>query len=186
MDQKVVKVLEELKDFGAQQGGMWNIPPETGKFLNILIKISKAKSILEIGMSNGYSAIWIGAAAAEVGGKLTTLDNSMEKVGMAEENFKKAGIDDIITIVHGDAPGAIEKLPGPFDFVFMDVWNEDYVANFEAFFPKLAAGGLIVSDNAIGHSEGIEEYLELVRNHPQIQSALIPVGNGQEVSYKIS
>ena len=184
MDKKVLKFLEELRGFGANQGGMWNIPPETGNFLNIQVKASKAKSVLEIGMSNGYSTIWMAEAVKEVGGSVTTLENSSEKVRMAQENFKKVGLDEIITIVEGDAPGIIETLPGPFDFVFMDVWNEDYVANFQAFFPKLSVGGLIVADNAIGHSDGIEEYLQLVRGQSGLQSVLVPIGNGEEMTLR--
>jgi len=185
MDKRALEVLKELEDFGAGHGGMWNIPPEGGKFLNILAKSAGAKNILEIGTSNGYSAIWLGEAAKSVGGKVATVESSPDKVSMAKENFKRAGLDEVIAIVHGEAPAALGALPGPFDFVFIDVWNEDYVKNFRVFFPKLSAGGLIVADNAVRHSEGIEGYLQLVRNHPQLESILIPIGNGKEVSYKI-
>ena len=161
-----------------------SVPPETGKFLHILVQLARPKRILEIGMFHGYSTIWIGLAAQEIGATITTLELEAEKVAVAEANFARAGLSDTITVIQGDGKQTLASLAGPYDLVFLDAAKEDYAAYFDLIYPRLAPGGAIVADNAVSHGEDLTEYFDKVRNHPNCVSVLVPIGTGEEVTYK--
>ena len=137
MNESKKRLLHELEVFGRTHDGYYNISADTGQFFNILIRIAKSKNILEVGTSNGYSTIWLGEAARQNKGKVTTIEISEHKVKMAAENFKRAKLDKIIKIVHGDALEEIPKLQGNFDFLFLDAVKEDYINYFKLAYPKL-------------------------------------------------
>ena len=161
-----------------------SVPPETGKFLHILVQVAKPKRILEIGMFHGYSTLWIGLAARTVGATVTSLELEAEKIAVAEANFAKAGLADVITVIQGDGKQTLAALPGPYDLVFLDATKEDYAAYFDLIYPRLSPGGLIVADNAVSHGADMADYFAKARNHPNCVSVLLPVGTGEEVTYK--
>ncbi len=178
------RLLDELEHFGKTHEGYYNISADTGQFFNILISISKAKNVLEVGTSNGYSAIWLGEAAKHNKGKITTIEISEHKVKMAAENFKRANLSNI-KIVHGDALKEIPKLKGKFDFLFLDAVKEDYINYFKLAYPKLAKNAVIVADNAIMFERYMKDFLIYVRNHKNLRSVLVPIGSGVEFSLKL-
>ena len=161
-----------------------SVPPDTGKFLHVLVRMAKPKRILEIGMFHGYSTLWIGLAARSVGARITTLELEAEKVAVAQANFAKAGLADIITVIQGDGKQTLAGLSGPYDLVFLDAAKEDYAAYFDLIYPRLSPGGVIVADNAVSHGEYMADYFDKARNHPNCVSVLVPVGTGEEVTYK--
>ncbi len=161
-----------------------SVPPDTGRFLHVLVQVAKPKRILEIGMFHGYSTIWIGLAARAVGAHITTLELEAEKIAVAEANFAKAGLADIITVIQGDGKQTLASLAGPYDLVFLDAAKEDYSAYFDLIYPRLSPSGVIVADNAVSHGEYLEEYFSKVRSHPNCVSVLVPIGTGEEVTYK--
>ena len=113
--QNLISKLEETRK------QFWNLPHESANFINMLIKISKAKRVLEIGTSNGYSGIWISKALQETGGKLDTIEFYQKRIDLAVENFKKADVLDVITIHQGSALNIIDEFDdNTFDFVFID------------------------------------------------------------------
>lgn len=185
MKESVRRILNELEVFGNKHDGYYNIPPDTGKFFYILVKAAKARNILEVGTSNGYSTIWLGEAAHQNKGKVTTIEISEHKVKMAAENFRRAKLDKIIKIVHGDALKDIPKLKGKFDFLFLDAVKEDYIKYFKLAYPKLANNAIIVADNAIMFEKYMKEYLNYVRDHDEVKSVLVPIGSGVELSLKM-
>ena len=126
MNESTKRLLQELEIFGRTHDGYYNISADTGEFFYILVLISKAKNVLEVGTSNGYSTIWLGEAAKQNKGKITTIEISEHKVKMALDNFKRANLSNI-KIVHGNAIGEIQKLKGNFDFLFLDAVKEDYI-----------------------------------------------------------
>ncbi|RLI64370.1 MAG: O-methyltransferase, partial [Candidatus Gerdarchaeota archaeon] len=111
MKEEVIKLLKELEELDAEERKkgipielrMRNITPDVGLFLNILIKATKAKNILEIGTSNGYSTIWLGLAAKENNGQVVTLEVDPRKINMARANLERAGLSDVVLIIEGDA-----------------------------------------------------------------------------------
>lgn len=179
------RLLEELEVFGKKHNGYWNISADTGKFFDILVRISKAKSILEVGTSNGYSTIWLGEAAKQNNGKVTTIEIAENKVKMAAENFKRAKLGSTIKIVHGDALKEIPKLNDEFDFLFLDAIKENYVNYIKLAYPKLAKNAIIVADNAIMFGKYMKGYFDFVRNSKKFRSVLVPIGSGVEFSLKL-
>ncbi len=103
MNPPIQKLLNELEEFSQKNIGYYNIPAATGKFFYNLVLISKAKNILEVGTSNGYSTIWLAEAAKQNKGKVTTIEISESKAKMAKENFERAKLNNTIKIIQGDA-----------------------------------------------------------------------------------
>jgi len=185
MNESTKRLLNELEIFSQENRGFHNIPPDTGQFFYMLVLISKSKNILEVGTSNGYSTIWLGEAAQQNKGKVTTIEISEHKVSMARENFKRARLDKTIKIVHGDALNEISKLNEKFDFLFLDAIKEDYINYFKLAYPKLTKNAVIVADNAIMFEKYMKEYLNFVRNNKALKSVLVPIGSGVEFSLKL-
>lgn len=193
MKKELINLLIELEriDTEERQKGlpvsvrMRNITPDVGLFLNMMVKTSKAKTILEIGTSNAYSTIWLGLGAKENAGRIITLELDTRKIRLAKENLAIAGLTDTVQIIEGDAKESIKSLKIEFDFVFLDAEKEDYIEYFDLVFPKIKPGGIIIADNVVSHSEELKDYLEHVRSNPNTQSILIPVGRGEELTLKL-
>ena len=154
-------------------------------FLNLLIKEAKAMRILEIGSSYGYSTQWLAEAARAVGGKVTSLELKAAKAEYATAQLRKAGLAERVEFRIGDALDSLTGLPGPFDFVLIDLWKDLYVPVWDLLHGKLAPGALVVADNmthppsAQAHARA---YRERVRATAGMSSVLLPVGNGLELS----
>jgi len=163
-----------------------NVPPTDGKFLKIMAESIGAKRALEIGSSNGYSAIWIGSGLEQTGGHLWTIEIDPARAKECRENLKEAGLDKVVTSIEGDAFEVIPKLEGPFDFVFLDAWKEDYDEFFKIFFPKVKEGGVILAHNAILMARQMKDYLDIVKNHPELDTVIVSttLRDGFAVSYK--
>lgn len=166
-----------------RRGDMWNLSREAGQFVSILTKATGAKRILEIGCSNGYSAIWFSMGLPE-DGKIITLEIDPKRAEEARENWKRAGVSRKIQQMEGDANQIIPTLEGPFDLVLLDAKKEDYFPQFKMIYPKVKTGGIILADNVIGHAQHMQDYLQYVRNHPDLESVTLPLGDGMELTYK--
>ena len=196
MDAQVTRVLdeyhariarEEQLPFGAPGGGrddrLLPVGPETGQLINIIARSLKAPTILEIGTSYGYSAIWLGEAARASGGRVITLELQDYKSAHAHEKAVEAGLADHVDYRVGDALDLIERLETKVDFVLLDLWKDLYEPCFKALRPKLNPGAIIVADNMIyPGGEGIAQYARAVAQAPDFTSVLLPVGAGIEVS----
>lgn len=168
---------------------MLAVGPETGKLLNTLLRATGARNVLEIGGSMGYSTVWQAEAVEANGGKLTTLERVPSKVAILKERVAQAELGDTVRIIEGDATEIVARLEGPFDFVLVDAWKADYPAYFDAVFPKLRSGGLIVADNILRPAPpdaGIEKYVHKARSHPQARSQLLPIGSGLELTVRVA
>jgi len=193
MDDTLTALLDELARFGddndaretARPRRMLNITPDTGRLLWILIRQASARRILEVGTSNAYSTIWLADAARATGGRVTTLEANPAKVTMARENLARAGLLDLVEIVEGRAADTLARLPGPFDFVFLDADRPSYATYLELAVPRLVTGGLLVADNVVSHAAELVDYLARVKSHPALFSVTVPVGKGEEISYKL-
>jgi len=124
-----------------------NVPPQDGRLLRLLAHSMNAKHIVELGTSTGYSAIWMGLALKKTGGKLTTYEIDAGRAATARENFKKAGMADIITLVEGDAHEKVKSLKGSIDMIFLDADKEGYVDYLNKLLPLLRPGGLVIGHN---------------------------------------
>ena len=161
------------------------IGPTVGRFLHDLAIASRAKTILEIGTSYGYSSLWLADAARETGGKVISLDVHQGKQDHARKALEKAGLADHAEFRLGDARETIAALDGPFDFVLIDLWKSLYVPCFDLCFPKLAAGAFVAADNMHYPESTVAEalaYRRHVRTKPDLESVLLPLGSGIELS----
>ena len=152
---------------------------------NILIKEAKAKTILEIGTSHGYSTVWLAEAARATGGKVLTLDLHAGKQEYARNALCKAGLADLVEFKLGDARESISTLSGPIDFVLLDLWKDLYIPCFDLFYPLLSRGAIVVADNMLFPEfsrADAELYRQHVRAKADLQSMLLPVGSRIEVS----
>jgi len=157
----------------------------TGTLLNLLAKSLKARSILELGTSYGYSAVWLAEAARETGGKVITTDLVAEKSAYAKQKLASVGLAQYVDFRVGDVLDILRKLAGPFDLVLLDVWKDLYLSCFDLFAPKLSPGAIVVADNMIEPESArvhAEAYRKRVRDSGAFDSVLLPVGSGIEVS----
>jgi predicted O-methyltransferase YrrM len=141
--------------------------------------------VLEIGTSNALSTIWLADAVRQTGGSVITLERSPAKVEMARQNLAQAGVAEYVQIKEGDALASLNQLSGLFDLVFLDADRPQYLAYLEAIVPQLEKGGLLVTDNVVSHAAELAPFLARVESHPELFSVTLPVGNGEELSYKL-
>ena len=161
-----------------------NIAPENGQFLSILIRSIHAQNVLEIGTSNGYSAIWIAKALKETGGRLITLEFDATRAAEAEAHLQEAGLDDIVDVRIGNALDEIPKCDAIFDLVFLDAEKNEYRRYLELALPNIRPGGLIVADDTVTMRDEMPDYVEFVFKTPQLHSVDIPLDDGIILSYK--
>ena len=161
------------------------VGPATGQLMNILINEAKAQTILEIGTSHGYSTVWLAEAARATGGKVITLDVHACKQEYARSALGKAGLVSRVEFKLGDARESMAALAGPVDFVLLDLSKDLYIPCFDLVYPKLGLGAMVIADNMLFPEfsrKDAGEYGMHVRAKPDIQSVLLPVGSGIELS----
>ncbi len=162
---------------------VFNLLPETAKLVSILARSSRAKHVLEIGTSNGYSTIWLAASVAPAGGSVISIDRLPEKHKLARENLLHVGLLKSVDLRCGDATEIVTSLPGPFDFVFFDADRVDAHKHLSLLLPKLAFPAFVLSDNALSNSDELAAYLTMIEGLAQFQHVVIPIGKGLSVAY---
>jgi predicted O-methyltransferase YrrM len=185
-------IMAELTDRGSmlEQRDRFLLPVgrHTGTLLNILVRDSKATRVLEVGTSYGYSTMWLADAVRATGGRVTTLELHAEKAQHARAQLARASLDAFVDFRVGDARASITALPGPFDFVLIDLWKDLYIPCFDLIHPKLAPGAILVADNMtlpeVTRAEAAK-YRAHVRRFEDIDTVLLPVGSGIEISRKL-
>jgi predicted O-methyltransferase YrrM len=162
---------------------------EAGILLYLLTTGAQSRRILELGTSYGYSTVWLAAAARATGGKVLSLELRDFKIEHARQALTRAGLSTRVEFHQGDCLETLKSLPGPFDFVLLDVWKDLYLPCFELVHPKLAPGAIIAADNMLLPEivrPQAEAYRKRVRAAGDLDSVLIDVGNGIEISRKRS
>lgn len=174
-------IEDKLLELEKTQKNYWNIARETANFLNILIKTADSKNALEIGTSNGYSAIWLALALKQTKGHLITIEFWDKRQSLARENFKICAVDDVITPIIGSAFDVMEKLYNKgerFDFVFMDANKSEYLKYYELADKMLVDGGIITADNILSHEEKVKPFVEAIKNNPNYQTEILNLPAG--------
>jgi caffeoyl-CoA O-methyltransferase len=174
-----------LADIRARDKGQLAVSEEDGKFLRLLIASTGRKRALEIGGASGYSAIWMAQGLRASGGKLVSIEYDPTRARELADNIKKAGLTDVVQVVAGDAFVEIPKLPGTFDFVFLDAWKRDYKKFFDMMYPRLDKGGLFTAHNVVNKKNEMGDFLDAIERHPSLWTAIVsPAGEGISLSYK--
>ena len=165
------RVLPMLRHLPYTHGGM-NIPSTDGRFLYDMIVGRGYRRGLGIGTSNGYSTLWLGLAFRETGGSVVTLEVEPRSGEEARENFRRAGLDDVIETRICDAIEEIPKLEGMFDFVFIDAWKPDYIKYFELLRTRMSPGGAITAHNVISQDNHMRDFLEAIEKDPDFETTI--------------
>lgn len=177
------RVLPMLIDLPYVHGG-WNIEAEDGRFLHDLIIENNYQRGLEVGTSNGYSTLWLGLAFQKTNGKIVTIEINEDRGNEARQNFKRAGLGDVIDSRINDALKEIPTLEGSFDFVFLDAAKSDYLEYLRMLKPKMEPGGVITAHNVINLKAGMRDFLEAIEHDPDFETEIVKTSHhGISVSF---
>lgn len=180
-----------------------NVPiirKEMESFLRVMVTVKSPKNILELGTAIGYSAILMAKAMPE-NCHITTIENYEKRIPIAKENIAKAGLTDRIHLVEGDALEVLKGLEGEYDFIFMDAAKAQYPFYLEELMRLMPAGGIMIADNVLQEGELIEsrfaverrnrtihsrmrEFLYTVKNMEELETTIIPIGDGIVLSVR--
>ncbi len=177
------KLLAAIEDITQKQGWKPNVPVQDGRMLRLLAESSGAKTVVEVGTSSGISTIWLAMGLRRTGGKVITHEINPDTVKTAQENFKTAGVADMITIVEGDAHDKLLELKGPIDMVFIDADKDGYADYLKKLLPLVRSGGLICAHN-IDKLQGNPEFVKGITTNPELETVLYTTGAGMSVSLK--
>lgn len=193
MDGFLESLKAELESFGKANDAiqtdrarrMLNITRDTGELLSFLVRAVRARRILEIGTSNGYSTLWLAEAARDIGGRVTTVERSEDKIRLAAETFARSGLSSFIRSVHDDAGRVLKAAAADaFDLVFLDSERTEYPGWWPDLRRVLRPGGVLVADNATSHREQMAPFVGLVEADASFRTSLVPVGNGEFLAVK--
>jgi len=115
---------------------------------------------------------------------VTSIELDAKRIAMARDNFARAGVSDLIEIREGKALEVIPSIEGPLDFVLLDAAKDEYIDCFNALWDKVRPGGVFVADNVVNLAGALRDYIEMTEKHEGLDTVLVPVGNGEMVSYK--
>lgn len=187
-------LLGELETFGLRHDQaceerterMLNITRDTGEFLGCMAIAMRARRILEIGTSNGYSTLWLANAARHTGGQVTTIEYAPDKIRLASDNFRKSGLAPYIRQSYGDAGPILNALDAKtFDLIFLDAERNEYLTWWPAIRSALTDGGLLIVDNAVSHAQELSDFIQQVQSDTGFCTALVPVGKGEFIATKL-
>ena len=164
--------------------------------------IKRPMRILEVGAAVGFSSILMSEYMPE-GGHITTIENYDKRIPIARANFKRAGKEEQIDLIEGDALEVMHGLEGPYDLIFVDAAKGQYIHYLPEVMRLLGTDGVLVSDNVLQEGDIIEsrfaverrnrtihsrmrEYLYELKHHDQLQTSIIPLGDGVALSVKCS
>lgn len=176
-------MLQAIEDTTREQGRRMNVPTADGRLLRTLAEAIDAKTVVEFGTSNGISAIWLSLALKKTGGKLITHEIDPNTAAQARENFTKAGVADIVTVVEGDGHEKAKDLKGPIDLVFIDADKEGYLDYYQKTLPLVRPGGLICAHN-MNPRMANADFAKAITTSPDVETFFYMDGGGMSVSLK--
>jgi predicted O-methyltransferase YrrM len=155
-----------------------NVEPETAELLGVLVRATRARRVLELGTSNGYSTIWLADAVEATGGAVTSVEIDPARTAIARANLGRAGL--AAELVTGDAAEKLRtSADGAWDLVFLDAERSAYAGYWPELLRSLRPdGGLLAIDNVLSHAAEVAEVTALIVAEPAVASALVPVGAG--------
>ena len=177
------------------------IRKETKEWIKTMLLIKQPLRVLEVGAAVGFSAIYMSQFLPE-GGHITTIEKWEPRIEKAKENFKRADKEDCITLLEGDAADILKELDGPYDLIFMDAAKGQYIHFLSDVIRLLAQNGVLISDNVLQDGEVLDskyvverrnrtihsrmrEYLYALKNQEELETSIIPLGDGVALSVKI-
>ena len=176
------RILKAIQEIPKKQARLVNVPTTDARMLRLLTEAINAKNVVEIGTSNGISAIWIGLALRKTGGRLITHEIDPAAVALARENFATAGVGELITIVEGDAHETVSRLKGPIDLAFIAADKQGYLDYLKKLLPLVRPGGLIVAHSVPGRVD--PAFVKAITTNPDLETRFYLQGDGMSVTLK--
>lgn len=161
------------------------ISPEVGRFLQTLVVGTRARTIVEVGTSGGYSTLWLATGAARTGGRIVTFEIDPEKVELARTTFAAAGVEDLVEQRQGDGAAGLSELERAVDLVFLDSEKNDYLRVLEPAIVALRVGGLLVADNLVSHEADLTPFREAALADPRLSGLVVPIGRGELLAARV-
>jgi predicted O-methyltransferase YrrM len=169
-EKKILDVLDDM--YRNQWRGMMNVSPEDGRLLRLLTETKGAGHIVEIGTSNGYSGIWFCLGLLNTDGKLTTHEIDADRAALARKNFRRAGVDKMVTLVEGDAHEEVNKLKKPIDILFLDADKSGYIDYLNKLLPLVRPGDLIIAHNMV-YPPPDPRYIKAITTSPDLETVFL-------------
>ncbi|MGN0396230.1 MAG: O-methyltransferase [Coprococcus sp.] len=194
-DSTVTSIRKEAEDSGVPI-----IRAEAGEFIKLIMMIKKPMHILEIGTAVGFSAIFMSRFLVD-GGHITTIENYEPRIKEAKRNIKRAGAEEFITLIEGDAHDVLPKLTETYDMIFMDAAKGQYGSFFTEAIKHLDKDGILLCDNVLQDGDVLEsryavtrrnrtiharmrEYLYDITHNPELETAILNIGDGMSLSIR--
>lgn len=193
--QQEQQTLAELREKGGtelrQQAGsfMLDVGPAVGLFLNMITRAINARTVVEVGGSVGYSTVWLADAVTATAGRLYSIEIDAEKQDQQRHHLTAAGLAAVVELTSKQAADLVAEIPTPLDLVLLDHWKELYVRDFDACWPVLRPGGMIVADNILlprKNAAIIAEYRDHIARQPDARSLMLDIGDGLEITVKVA
>jgi caffeoyl-CoA O-methyltransferase len=176
-EKSILSVLEDARRAGETYS---NVPVSDGRMLRLLAEATGAKNVVELGTSTGLSGLWFCLALLKTGGRLTTFEYDSGRAATARTHFKRAGVDQIVTIVEGDAHQTVSRLKDPIDILFIDADKEGYLDYLNKLLPLVRPGGLILAHNV----DMAPDYRRAVTSNPALDTVFYMQGEGMSITLK--
>ena len=178
-------LIDELDRLRASRDDAWQIPRVEGDLLYHIALSMRTKTIVEVGTSYGFSGLFWAKALQQTGGQLHTIDRDPKKYNSSRETFARAGVEKIVNNYLGEAQQILANMSGPIDIGFIDADKPSTRAYFDLLWPKIRAGGCVITDNAATHRKELADFISHVRSLNNASSAEVNVGNGIEWTIKL-
>ncbi|MHC4549282.1 MAG: O-methyltransferase [Planctomycetota bacterium] len=166
------KILDVLQALDRDRRGHMNVPREDGRLLRVLVEAMNAQTVVEIGTSNGYSALWLCLGLQQTGGRLITYEIDPRRAGWARANLARAGVEDRVTIVLGDAHETVKRLEATIDLLFLDADKAGYLDYLEKLLPRVRPGGLILSHN-MHRPRPDPRFIQAITTNPEVETLFL-------------
>lgn len=183
MEQELFDTLAELELRPAKPPIM---EPDSAKMLSILAISNKANTLVEVGSGVGYSTLWLAYAASVIGGKVISCEIDPAKAEETRANLVKANLSSYVEILIGDAREVLRQRSEPVDLLFIDGDFGQYETYFDVVYKRMKIGSMVVADKVVAQENALADYTTYVQNHPNLESVTMPLGQGLEVTVKIS
>ena len=183
---QILALIDELDALRATRDDAWQIPRVEGDLLHHIALSTRAKTMVEVGTSYGFSGLFWSMALKQTGGHLHTIDKDPKKFESSKQTFARAGVADVVTNYLGDAREILRNMPGEIDIAFIDADKPSTHSYFDLLWPKMRVGGSVIVDNATTHRTDLWEFVHAVRGRADARSTEVAVGNGIEWIVKVS
>ncbi len=199
LDTEIPEYLSTLESY-SRKTDIPIIRHEMQSLLRVMLTLTQPREILEVGTAIGFSSLFM-SEYAPAGCHITTIEKYEKRIPLARENFKKAGKEDVITLLEGDATDILKTLSGPYDLIFMDAAKGQYIHFLPDILRLLKKGGVLLSDNVLQDGDVLEsrfavtrrnrtihsrmrDYLYELKHNDELETVILTIGDGTAVSVR--